>query len=158
IYPGPEAIRPGMSLVAAEGELDAILLGQELADLASVITTGSSSTPLDPSMLPALLRCPRWYAAHDADSAADGAAAEWPARAVGVRPPAPDNDWTEARQPGVTLRRWWSDRLKGIEPPERSTWEELAALRWGPGRTDPAPGIVVDQPVRPAFRPGTADE
>jgi hypothetical protein len=38
ISPGPEVIRPGM-LVIAEGELDCILLAQELANLASVITT-----------------------------------------------------------------------------------------------------------------------
>ncbi len=157
LYPGPEAVRPGMPLVIAEGELDCLLLAQELADLASVITTGSSSTPLDPAMLPALLRCPRWYAAHDADDAGDRAAAEWPARAVRVRPPAPDKDWTEAHQSGVNLRRWWSDRLGAIEAPERSRWDELARRRWGPGLTDPAPGIVVDRPVRPAVRPGPAD-
>ncbi len=28
-----------------------------------------------------------------------------------------DKDWTEARQAGVDLRRWWSDRLGGIESP-----------------------------------------
>ena len=158
IYPCPEAIRPGMPLVVAEGELDCVLLAQELADLASVITTGSASTPLDASMLPALLRCPRWFAAHDADDAGDRAAAEWPARAVRARPPAPDNDWTEAAQSGVNLRRWWTDRLGGIEAPESSTWDELAARRWGPGLTDPTPGIVVDRPVRPAIRPGPADD
>ena len=50
------------------------------------------------------------------------------------------------------------DRLGGIEATERSTWEELAARRWGPGPTDPAPGIVVDLPVRPAVWPGPADD
>jgi hypothetical protein len=147
IYPGPEAIRPGMPLVIAEGELDCILLAQELADLASVVTTGSASTRLDPAMLPALLRCPRWYAAHDADDAGDRAAAGWPARAVRVRPPAPDKDWTEAHQSGVALRRWWTDRLGGIEAPERSTWDELAARRWGPRLKIEGPGFVVDRPT-----------
>ena len=158
LFPGPEAIRPGMPLIVTEGEFDALLLGQELADLAGVLTLGSASSRPEGSTYLAMLRCPRWYAAHDADPAGDRAAAEWPARAVRVRPPAPDKDWTAAGQSGVDLRRWWTDRLGGIEAPERSTWDELAARRWGPGRTDPAPGIVVDRPVRPAFRPGPADD
>ena len=94
----------------------------------------------------AMLRCPTWFIALDGDKAGDDAAAEWPARAVRVRPPAPDKDWTEAVQSGVNLRRWWSDRLGGIEAPERSTWDELAARRWGPGLTIEGPGFVVDRP------------
>ena len=110
-------------------------------------------------MLPALLRCPRWYAAHDADDAGDRAAAEWPARAVRVRPPAPDKDWTEAHQSGVNLRRWWSDRLGGIEAPERSTWDELARRRWGPGLTDRGTrrSWLTGPSVR-RIRPGPADD
>jgi hypothetical protein len=106
IYPGPEAILPSMTVIAVEGAFEAMLLGQELEGLASVITTGSSTTQLDPSMLPALLRCPAWYAAHDADKGGDDAAAKWPSRAVRVRPPA-GKDWTESFQAGIDLRRWW---------------------------------------------------
>jgi hypothetical protein len=129
IYPGPEAIRPGMPLVIAEGEFDAMLLGQELADLASVITTGSSSTPIDPSMLPALLRCPRWYAAHDADDAGDRAAAEWPARAVRVRPPIEPpagKDWSDAWKAGIEPRRWWVEEVltDGFDREERAAIAE----------------------------------
>lgn len=106
VYPGPDAVRPGLPVVITEGEFDALLLGQDLEDLAGVITTGSSSTRLDPSMLPALLRCPAWFAAHDADEAGDESAAEWPSRAVRVRPPA-GKDWTESHRAGVDLQRWW---------------------------------------------------
>lgn len=28
----------------------------------------------------------------------------------------------------------------------RPTWAELSAQRWGPGLTDPTPGIVIDRP------------
>lgn len=144
-YPGPEAIRPGMPLIVVEGEFDAMLMGQELADLASVITTGSSSTRLDPSMLPALLRCPRWFAAHDADDAGDRAAAEWPARAVRVRPPAPGKDWGEVHASGFNrIRYLWG----GILPRPGTPWEELAQERWGPGLTIEGPGFVVDRPAR----------
>jgi hypothetical protein len=158
VYPGPEAIWPGKPLIIAEGEFDRILLAQELADLASVVTIGSASSRPEESTLLAMLRCPKWFIALDADKTGDKAADNWPARAVRVRPPAPDKDWTEAHQSGVALRRWWTDRLGGIEAPQRSTWDELAPRRWGPGLTDPAPGIIVDRPVRLAIRPGPTDD
>jgi hypothetical protein len=157
VYPGFEAIRPGVPLIIAEGELDRLLLAQELGDLASVVTLGSASSRPEGSALLAMLRCPTWFIALDGDEAGDAAAAGWPARAVRVRPPAPDKDWTEAHQSGVNLRRWWSDRLGGIEAPERSTWLELSTRRWGPG-LDPryeGPGFVVDRLAR-AARPADA--
>jgi hypothetical protein len=153
LFPGPEAIRPGMPLIIAEGEFDAILLGQELGDMAAVVTFGSSSmTRPDVPNLGLLLPCPVWFLATDRDGSGDGAAKDWP-RARRVRPPAPDKDWTEAAQSGVNLRRWWSDRLGGIENPERSTWDELVESH--------GPGVVIDGPARPTpDRPadGPADE
>ncbi len=62
VYPSMAAIRPVALLVIAEGELDAILLAQELAGLASVITTGSTSNRPKGSLYLAMLGCPRWYA------------------------------------------------------------------------------------------------
>jgi hypothetical protein len=154
LYPGPEAIRPGAPLVIAEGELDCLLLAQELADLASVITTGSSSSRLDPSMLPALLRCPEWFAAHDADDAGDRAAAGWPARAVRARPPVdpPAKDWGDlhAIAPNAVRNHWL-----GILRRPGTPWEDLAKERWGPGLIDPAPGIDSHRPARGLVEPGT---
>jgi hypothetical protein len=152
------AIRPGAPLVIAEGELDCILLAQELEGLAAVVTLGSASARPEGATWLAMLRCPAWYIALDADPAGDDAAAGWPPRAARARPPAPDGDWTDAHQAGVDLRRWWSDRLGGTEAPERSTWDELAARRWGPGLTDPGPGIVTDGPACPSVWPSPADE
>ena len=51
IYPGIEVIRPSVPLVVCEGQFDALLLGQELVDLASVITLGSASTRPSASIL-----------------------------------------------------------------------------------------------------------
>ena len=67
---------------------------------------------------------PRWYLGTDADDAGDKAASGWPARAVRVEPPS-GKDWTEAAQAGVDLRRWWTDRLGGIEaaPPDPAPWK-----------------------------------
>jgi hypothetical protein len=117
LYPSLDAIEPGRPLVIVEGEFDALLLGQELGDLAAVATLGSASTKPDPSLLGKMLAAAPWYLAHDADEAGDKAASVWPARAIRVSPPK-GKDWTEAAQAGVDLRRWWSDRLGGTEAPD----------------------------------------
>jgi hypothetical protein len=149
LYPSPAVVRPGVPLIVTEGEFDALLLGQELGGSATVVTLGSASARLDPGILWLLAGGGPIFTAHDADEAGDRAAAGWPARAQRVRPPAPDNDWTEAARSGVNLARWWSDRLGGIQTPQRSTWEELARRRWGSGPDDATPGIVMDRPRPP---------
>ena len=130
-----------------EGEFDAALLGQELANLAAVVTLGSASARPEGSIYLAMLSAPFWYVATDADNAGDNAASGWPARARRVRPPAPCKDWTEAFQYPVNLRRWWTDRLGGIEVPPLSTWDELALRRWGPADSNSTSGIIVDRPA-----------
>jgi hypothetical protein len=147
LYPGPGVIQPGRPVVIGEGELDVLLLGQELGDLVSVVTFGGTgATKAETPNLELLVSAPRWFIATDADPAGDKAADGWPARARRVRPPGRHKDWSEARQAGVNLRRWWTDRLEGIEAPPLFTWPELAAQRWGPAANDPEPGIVIDQP------------
>jgi hypothetical protein len=148
LYPGPSYIRIGKSVVIVEGELDALLLGQELAGIASVITTGSASARPDPRVLELLVVAPVWYVATDADPAGDRGASVWMCgRSVRVRPPGYWKDWTEYHQAGFNVRRWWSDRLAGIEQPPLSTWEELAAKRWGPALGDPEPGTIIGGPT-----------
>ena len=143
--------RPGVPLIVTEGEFDALLLGQELADLAMVVSLGSASNRPNLAFLDRLGRYHPWHTAHDNDGAGDTAAAEWPARSRRVRPPI-GKDWTEAKQRGIDLRRWWTDRLGGIANPEAFPWHDLAALRWGPGIDDPEPGIIIDQPDRTRLR------
>jgi CHC2 zinc finger len=148
IFPAPEVIEPGEPLVIVEGEFDALLLGQELAELAVVVTLGSASARPEGPTFMAMLPAPVWYIAADADQAGDRFASGWPARALRVRPPGACKDWTEAHQAGVNLRRWWTDRLGGIESPALFTWDDLASRRWGPAVDDPEPGIVIDGPAR----------
>ncbi len=146
LYPGRQAIRPGRPLIVVEGDFDALILGQELGELAAVVTLGSASGRPDPGIFASMLAAPRWFLATDADDAGDKAAGRWPARSRRARPPAPFKDWTEARQGGVDLSRWWSDRLGGDEAPPLFAWDDLAGRRWGPAADDPEPGIVIDRP------------
>jgi hypothetical protein len=139
LFPGSDVIQPGKPLVIVEGEFDAMLLGQELGELAAVVTLGSASSRPEGSTHRAMMPAPVWYVAHDADAAGDKAGSGWPPRAIRVRPPGPYKDWTEAAEAGVNLRRWWIDRLRGIEKPKLFTWEELAQWRWEPALTDSTP-------------------
>jgi hypothetical protein len=137
-----------MPLIIVEGELDCLLMAQELGELAAVVTLGSASARPEGDILRLMLAAPTWFIATDADEAGDKAASGWPARAQRVRPPVvimpgtgrDTKDWGDHHSNGLNLRRWWSDRLGGIEAPELSTWEELAMQR-------PTPGIVVEAPA-----------
>jgi DNA primase len=133
IFPDRAVIRPGKPLIVAEGEFDCLLLAQQLPE-ASVITLGSASARTDPSVLSRMLSAPHWFVALDADQGGDSAAARFPGRAVRVRPPGAFKDWTESAQAGVNLRRWWADRLGGIDEPALFTWDEL-----DPDLESPAP-------------------
>ena len=138
-FPGPETIRPGRPLVVVEGEFDALLLGQELAEMAAVLTLGSASARPDGRALRAMQAASPWYIATDADAAGDKSADAWPARARRVRPPSPFKDWCEAKTAGVDLNRWWRDILTGVDRPPLFSWPELSGWRWG--GADEAPGI-----------------
>ncbi len=141
LYPDRRVIRPGRPLVIVEGEFDALLLGQELDELAAVVTLGGTgSTKPEPGILGSMLAADPWFIATDADEAGDKAAARWEStRGRRVRPPDPFKDWTEARQAGVDLRRWWSDRLGGEEAPALFSSDDLAGWRWGPADATPTP-------------------
>jgi hypothetical protein len=135
IYPSPSVVRPARPIVIVEGELDALLLGQILADRASVITLGSASNHPDSTILRCVLPGFPWFIATDNDPAGEAAAQRWlglSQRARRVRPPGSSKDWTEAHQARVNLYRWWSERLAGVETPRLFTWEELSTWRWGP--------------------------
>ena len=92
IYPGPEAVRIGRPLVIAEGEFDALILGQALGDRAAAVTLGSASGRPEPNILRVLLGAAPWYVATDSDPAGDEAAAAWPRSPRRVRPPDPFKD------------------------------------------------------------------
>ncbi|MDB5349205.1 MAG: dnaG 2 [Planctomycetota bacterium] len=144
-YPDPATIRPGRPLMVTEGEFDALALGEALGELAAVVTLGSASAEPSPAIIGRFLAANPWFVATDADPAGDKAAAKWDAypRARRVRPPAPYKDWTEARQAGVNVVRWWRDILNGNPSPELFTDDEAAGWRWGPSVDEESPGIFV---------------
>jgi hypothetical protein len=128
IFPDPTVIEPGRPLVIVEGEFDALLLGQELRDLAAVMTLGSASSRPDLTTRSELLAAAPWFIATDADAAGDKAADGWPAVARRVRPPGGVKDWTELWQAGRnSIRYHWGRYL-----PMSLSWEVLEAQRWEP--------------------------
>lgn len=120
LYPDCHSVRVGKPLVIVEGEFDAMLLWQELGELAGVITLGSASIRPDPQAKGVMLRSPAWYLAGDADDAGDKAASGWPSRARRIRPPQPFKDWTDAHKGGLNLCRYWAEAISpdGIVSPE----------------------------------------
>lgn len=105
------SINHGLPLIIVEGELDCLLLAQELGELANVVTLCSASIRPTPEILMSLRYATPWFVAIDADSAGEKAATEWPKSATRVRPPEA-KDWTEARAAGVNLREFWALILK----------------------------------------------
>src|SRR5262249_137701 len=66
LYPAASVIRPGKRLIIPEGELETLLLGQDLGELAAVLTLGSASARPEGAIYLALLPAPAWYIATDA--------------------------------------------------------------------------------------------
>jgi DNA primase len=145
-YPGPPLVELPHhgAVVIAEGELDALLLTQELESLAVVITAGSASQRPDELTLNHLLAAHRLFLATDSDDAGDRCASAWLKRARRVRPPEPHNDWTDAHRAGINLRWWWIRHL--VADPDAV--EERAAIREYDG------GLTRDDAERAASRIG----
>jgi hypothetical protein len=129
-----------------EGEFDALLLGQQLSELAAVVTLGSASARPDPVVFGSMLAATAWFTATDNDPAGDRAAAFWPTNTRRVLPPSPWKDWTDARRDGLDLRDFWADTFAGRTPKVFSaTW-----LNPEIGQADP------DMEAEAAWRAGVA--
>jgi hypothetical protein len=142
LYPAPEAVRAGRPLVIVEGEFDALLMGQELADLAAVVTLGSAGAGPDVPILARLVAALPWFIAHDADTAGDKSAGDWTTfpRARRVRPPE-GKDWGEFHATGFSRIRYLWAPLLGWRGP---TWDELAAP---PAPADDTPPEATGDPA-----------
>ena len=150
IFPDPAVIEPGGPLVIVEGEFDALLLGQELRDLAAVVTLGSASSRPDLAARAEMLAACPWYIATDADEAGDKAASGWPAVARRVRPPGAFKDWTEAAQAGVNLRPLVVGSPRGDRSPGPVHLARAGRLAMGTGpRWSARTGRRWPRPLRP---------
>lgn len=143
LYPDPDAVEPGRPVILCEGELDALLLCQEL-DGAAVGTLGGASVKWSVEILSLLLPASAWLIATDADEAGDKRALEWMklgARCRRVRPP--DKDWTDTHRGGCNRIRYHFGRELRLG----STWSELESQRWGPALLEESdPCLNVDEP------------
>jgi hypothetical protein len=148
LYPRPEVVRVGRPVIIVEGELDALLLGQEVAELdLPVVTLGAASARPEAATHQALLKAPKWYIATDGDDAGEVAAQRWPAHAKRVRPPEligrPCKDWTECHLSEVRLKEFWEAVLAGSPAPAA---KEPRIDLDRPGQVDPGPDIIVNRP------------
>ncbi len=142
IFPGSAGIVPGRGLIVAEGEFDCLLLGQELGELAPVVTLGSAGDRPGPRVLSAMTMASPWYVTHHDDGAGQKAAEGWMARSGRCRrvvPPA--GDWTDAFLDGYDLRQVWVEILAGRDPDrfDPSWYEPYTEGEVGP---IPSPGGI----------------
>lgn len=93
-----------------EGELDALLLWQEIGGAANVLTLGAAGSKLAERWIPALLPTRRFWIVTDNDAEGEQAAEYWLGlvgeRGRRIYPPGGEKDVTEAHQAGADLRTW----------------------------------------------------
>jgi len=126
----PFGVRDGFPLVVCEGEMDCLLLGQELRDHADVVTLGSASGTLSQDASLFLKGASRVFIAVDGDGAGRKAARrlrEAFPQAERVRPPAPAKDWGELHAGGFSrIACHWGRFLPLGSPPREGDFFDLA--------------------------------
>jgi DNA primase len=135
IYPDPEAVQPGRPVVVVEGELDALLVGQELAGFGvPVVTSGSASSGPNFEIVADLLAADHWIIAVDNDEAGERLAEKWaelsPGRTVRVR--IPSKDWTDLHSGGFSRIRYHLGGVLDLQQPLQEPWSD------GTGEDEPA--------------------
>ena len=96
--------------VIVEGELDVLLLWQEIKDLADVLTLGSASDKLGDRWLLRLLPIKRFWICTDNDHDGDRCATYWLSvvgeRGKRIYPPAGEKDVSDSWRAGIDLHAW----------------------------------------------------
>jgi hypothetical protein len=110
-----EAILPGLPLIVTEGEIDRLLVNQEIGGRAGVITLGSATASPSEDLLHHCLCSPLWLIATDSDKEGEDAAQSWLRfpRAQRVRPPL-GKDWNDAWKAGIGLLGFWEMVLDAV--------------------------------------------
>jgi DNA primase len=122
LYASFQRARRGAAVIVAEGELDVVLLWQELGGKTSVCTAGSSGDPIVPAAIERLAGAGTIHIATDNDGGGHAVAARWTHalgdghKTIRILPPDPYNDWTDAHAGGVNLREFWAPILAEHRP------------------------------------------
>ncbi len=116
-------------LVIVEGELNALILGQALLDVAAVVSVGDAGNVPGTQALAAMATARRWYLAFDPDKAGDKGRdklAETYRRARLLPTPWGDRgdkyDLNDAYRDGEDLAAWVIPHLGPEDPEARVTW------------------------------------
>ena len=125
--------------------MDALLLGQELQDIANVVTIGSASRTPNGAILEAFRAASVVFLALDGDVKGCKTAGQWrtldgwPEQTVRILPPR-GKDWGESHEGGVYLRGFWQDVIRGAQADDRPAIAAPAtpydALDWRDGGID----------------------
>ena len=133
---GADSLAGHRVAICTEGEMDTLLLAQEVGDLVAVVTLGSCSKGLDRRVIPHMLHVAPILVCYDSDAAGQQGSERLAALSQRIRPihvPA-GKDIGEARDMHVDLRAWVIQELRvvGIEPakaePSLPSAEELQHL------------------------------
>jgi hypothetical protein len=120
LFPRREGIVTGSTLLIAGGEFDALLLNQELGDLAPVVTLGNAGDRPSARVKSAMLGASPWIVADNADAADEKSAQGWLARS------------DRCIQGGLDLLHFWREVLnrhigrssRTEDPPEPTSTSE----------------------------------
>jgi hypothetical protein len=149
---GLDDARGAVDVVLAEGEFNALLLRQELAGVASVVSVGDAGNRPGRQAMAVLTRIPRPWAIYDPDEAgqrgAEGLGELW-ARVRPLAWPWADRgekyDVNDAHRDGEDLAAWVIPQIGPGDPDKRRAWIEHhlqrlndAALDAGADEADPS--------------------
>jgi hypothetical protein len=152
LYPGPDVIRTGRPILIVDDEIDALLLAQQLAELASVVVLGFAHRP-PLRVLGAMLGGTWWVVS----TFGEEPGREWIAdldRYFRVLPP--DGwgaSWVEAHQAGLNVTAWWTEVFEKRKSRSSPLIQPRTCLPVPAPAGHPLLKAIADEPEREQERP-----
>lgn len=138
---GLDDARDRWDVVLCEGELNALVLRQEIAGVCGVVSVGAAGNTPGDWTLPVLARVSRWWAVFDPDDAGQKGSARLGSLSARVRPLAwpwaergDKYDLNDAHRDGENLAAWLVPQVGPTELSKRQVWIE----HWLTQLKDPA--------------------
>ena len=147
---GLDGAKGHVDVILAEGELNGLTLGQELAGVAAVVSVGDAGNAPGSATLAILATIPRWWAAFDPDAAGEKGAAKLGAfsdRVTALAWPWGDLDINDAHMAGHDLAAWAVPQIGPRDADKRLAW----ARHWL-GHLDAAAGDAGADDKDPSLR------